>query len=180
MSFPLIFSVSTRVARWRFGCASLRSHSLSSLRGFGCMIVLLVAVVPSSAKSAEQTIRGHVRDAEGAPIAAAMVSLSQGTPFHERSVFSDHAGAYQSTLKAGEAFAVRVRRIGWRDLGHADVAPLSEEAAASYDFSLERETDAAALAAQLPANRWFSLLLQEIDDDVQREEFVRQCTYCHQ
>ncbi len=144
------------------------------------MIVLLAAVVPISAKSAEQTIRGHVRDAEGTPIAAAMVSLRQGTPFHERTVFTNHAGAYQSTLEAGQAFTVRVRRIGWRDLGHADVTPLSEEAAASFDFSLERETDSAALAAQLPANRWFSLLLDEIDDDVQREEFVRQCTYCHQ
>jgi streptogramin lyase len=144
------------------------------------MIVLLAVVVPSSAKPAEQMIRGHVRDAEGTPIAAAMVSLRQGTPFHERTVFTNHAGVYQSTLEAGEAFTVRVRRIGWRDLGLANVAPLSEEAAASYDFSLERETDSAALAAQLPANRWLSLLLHEIDDDVKREEFVRQCTYCHQ
>jgi virginiamycin B lyase len=180
MSFPLVFSVSARGAIRPSGWVSSRPYSLSSLRAFGCFLVLFASIMPGAAMSAEQTIRGHVRDAEGAPIAAAMVSLRQGTPFHERTVFTNHQGVYQSSLEVDDAFAVRVRRIGWRDLGREDLAPLSEEAAASFDFVLERETDSAALAAQLPSNRWFSLLLDEIDDDSQREEFVRQCTYCHQ
>ena len=180
MSSPLAFSIPFRGAVRPSGCALSRFYSLSSLRGFGLSLILLAVIGPSAAKSADQTIRGHVRDAEGTPIVAAMVSLRQGTPFHERTVFTNHAGAYQSTLKAGEAFTVRVRRIGWRDLRRTDLAPLPEEAAASFDFSLERETDSAALAAQLPSNRWLGLLLDEIEDEAQREEFVRQCTYCHQ
>jgi streptogramin lyase len=45
---------------------------------------------------------------------------------------------------------------------------------------LERETDPVAVAGQLPANRWYGLVLDLIDDETKREQFVRQCTYCHQ
>ena len=141
---------------------------------------LLAVIMPGAAVSAEQSIRGTVRDSDGTPIAGAMVSLRQGTPFHERTVFTNHSGVYQSAIEVDVPFTVRVRRIGWRDLGQADHAPLSVDDAKFFDFILERETDSAALAAQLPSNRWFSLLLDEIDDESQREEFVRQCTYCHQ
>ena len=48
------------------------------------------------------------------------------------------------------------------------------------ELRLERETDPAAVAAQLPANRWFALALARIDDPEQREELKRQCTYSHQ
>jgi virginiamycin B lyase len=135
---------------------------------------------PSWSGATELTIRGSVADREGKPIVGAMISLRQGTPFHERTVFTNQDGLYESTLKAGDPFALRVRRIGWRDLGMADIAPLSNVSAGAFNFTLERETDAAALAAQLPANRWFDLLLSEIENPDQREEFVRQCTYCHQ
>lgn len=180
MSFPLVFSVPARGSIRHSECASAPPRSLSSLRTFGCLLFLFAVIVPGVGSSAEQSIRGYVRDADGTPIAGAMVSLRQRTPFHERTVFSNHDGIYQSTLEADEIFSVRVRRIGWRDLGRADLAPLSDEVAVAFDFVLERETDSAALAAQLPSNRWFGLLLAEIDDDSQREEFVRQCTYCHQ
>jgi len=157
-----------------------RSCSLSPLRILWLVLAALALGPASPSASAEQAIGGTVRDAEGAPIVGAMVSLRQGSPFHERTVFTNEEGAYQSTLEAGAPFTVRVRRIGWRDVRHAELAPLAPEAASTFDFALERETDAAELANQLPANRWFSLLLAEIDDDTQREEFVRQCTYCHQ
>jgi streptogramin lyase len=150
------------------------------LRGIGSFLLLLVVVTASSAGAADQAIRGRVSAADGTPIVGAMISLRQGEPFHERTVFTNAAGVYQTTLVAGETFAVRVRRIGWRDLRRVDLAPLPEEAAKSFDFVLEPETDSAALAAQLPANRWFSLLLAEINNEAEREEFVRQCTYCHQ
>ena len=180
MSFPLFFSAAARWMERPAGRSPSRLQSLSSFREIGLLLALLTLMLPAVAKSAEQAIRGHVRAADGTPIVAAMISLRQGTPFHERTVFSNGAGAYQTTLKADAAFSVRVRRIGWRDLSRADLEPLPEEVAASFDFVLDRETDSAALAAQLPSNRWFGLLLAEIEDEEQREEFVRQCTYCHQ
>lgn len=180
MASRLFCAVIARGVARPLGRAATRCNSLSSLRGFGLSLALLSLLVPAAAKPAEQVIRGHVRDASGTPIVAAMVSLRQGTPFHERTVFTNHAGVYQSSVLSGEPFAVRVRRIGWRDLHRPDLAPLTAEGAAALDFSLEPETDAAALAGQLPANRWFSLLLAQIGDEAQREELVRQCTYCHQ
>jgi len=180
MSSPLIFSVRPRRAERSYGFGAQRLHSLSSLCAFGLLVVMIAIISPSAARPAEQIIRGTVRDAEGVPVSAAMISLRQGTPFHERTVFTNQAGIYQSTLAADETFTVRVRRIGWRDYRSADLSPPREETEAVLDFTLERETDSAALAAQLPSNRWFGLLLDEFDDASQREEFVRQCTYCHQ
>ncbi len=164
------------------GTAAYRS-SLSPFRLLGASLVAFAVAfggAPAPSQSAEQVVRGSVSDGEGAPIAGAMVSFRQGKPFHERTVFTDHAGAYQSTLHADTPFTVRVRRLGWRDLRQADLAPLAPEAALAFDHSLERETDPALLAAQLPSNYWFGLVLAEIDDETHREEFVRQCTYCHQ
>jgi virginiamycin B lyase len=180
MSFPLFHLGRVRENLQSSLHTPDRFHSLSSLRRIGFSLVLLAVMAASGTMAAEQSIRGHVSSADGTPIAAAMISLRQGEPFHERTVFTDHTGAYQTTITAAEPFAVRVRRIGWRDLRQAMFLPTPEEAAKSFDFVLDPETDPAALAAQLPANRWFSLLLAEIDDETQREEFVRQCTYCHQ
>ena len=45
---------------------------------------------------------------------------------------------------------------------------------------LPRETDPRELAWQLPANRWLALVMARLPDDAAREEFRRQCTFCHQ
>lgn len=172
MLTPRMFARSTRIEPLH--------QILSPLRVLGLLFALIVVMSPLPATSAEQVIGGFVRDRDGVAIPGAMVSLRQGKPFHERTVFTDHSGAYQSTLQADVDFTVRVRRIGWRDERRAELAPLTDEAAGGFDFALDRETDRAALAAQLPSNRWFGLLLDEIKDEAQREEFVRQCTYCHQ
>src|SRR5262249_48507195 len=47
-------------------------------------------------------------------------------------------------------------------------------------FGVERETDPRELAWQLPANRWLALAMARLPDDAAREEFRRQCTFCHQ
>src|SRR5262249_52133468 len=91
-------------------------------------------------------------------------------------VFSDAAGGFQLPAPSGSGpLGVRVRRIGFRDLERADVAEVAPLA-----LRLERESDPAAAAAGLPANRWYALVLDRVRDPVQREELVRQCTYCHQ
>jgi streptogramin lyase len=68
-----------------------------------------------------------------------------------------------------------VRRIGWRDLDREGLSG----ADGALDVTVERETDPAAVAAQLPANRWYALVLAKLGEP-QREELVRQCTFCHQ
>jgi streptogramin lyase len=136
------------------------------------VLAALLNTVPALAG----TLRGDVRASDGSAVVGALVTVEQGRPAHGITVFTDHTGAFHfDKLDRGD-WRLRVRRIGWRD--HAE--PATVPAATPLAIELTRETDPAAVAAQLPANRWFGLLLAEIEDDAQREEFVRQCTYCHQ
>lgn len=140
----------------------------------------LVALLTAAPAGAETMLEGRVADAAGAPVVGAMVSVSSGDPSHAITVFSAADGSYRAPRPddpadgPGAAF-LRVRRIGFRDL-RID-APNADGARA---LRLERETDPAALAAQLPANRWYALALAKLDDPARREELLRQCTYCHQ
>lgn len=137
-----------------------------------------VSLVASPAEAGR--FAGHIRDAGGAPAAGAMVSFSHGSPRHVVTVTTDEAGAYQSPELAGASpWTLRVRKPLWRDALRENEG-LPEQGERRIDVALERETDPAEIAAQLPANRWFSLVLGRIHDDAQREQLVRQCTYCHQ
>jgi streptogramin lyase len=138
-------------------------------------LLLVLAAAPLRA-GAESLLEGRVVDAGGAPVAGAMVTLSRGDPAQQATVFSAEDGAFRAPAPAGEgALGLRVRRIGYRDLRTAEATP-----SGVGTLRLERETDPAALAEQLPANHWYALVLAKIRDEVQREELVRQCTYCHQ
>jgi streptogramin lyase len=107
-----------------------------------------------------------------------MISFVHGAPAHGVTVFSDDSGHYRTPeIAVSGPVAVRVRRIGWKDLRRAP-GPLRGDLV--LDLAMERESDPAAVAAQLPANRWYGLVLAQLSDADQREELKRQCTYCHQ
>lgn len=140
------------------------------------MLLASLVGLAACAASAESLLGGRVVDATGAPIAGAMVSASRGDPAHAATVFSDDDGSFLVPLPDDPgATTLRVRRIGFRDLRVE--AP---DAASASTLRLEREGDPAALAAQLPSNHWFALVLARVGDAAQREELVRQCSYCHQ
>jgi virginiamycin B lyase len=123
---------------------------------------------------------GSVRDAKGQPIAGAMVTFRQGDPAHRTTVFSGDDGRFRAPApNPAEPVGIRVRRIGWKDLRLPE-EPLPATPETPVDLVLERENDPAAVAAQLPANRWLKRVLDRIEDPDEREEFKRQCTYCHQ
>jgi virginiamycin B lyase len=157
------------------------------MRSAALLLLLLVAplagtasdAVPAGSPAAGARLAGRVRDAAGTPIVGALVTVAYGDPIRAATVFSGADGRFAlPALGAPGPYTVRVRRIGWRDLRQTGVEPPT--GGAPLALVLERETDPAALAAQLPANRWFGLLLARIGDPAQREELVRQCTYCHQ
>jgi streptogramin lyase len=136
-----------------------------------------IAALVVGAGASALVIEGRVEGAAGAPVEGAMVSFQRGDPIRQTTVFSDAEGRFRSP-ELGETadLIVRVRRIGWQDLRQ----PLPAQPSAPLTLRLQPEPDPAAVAAQLPANRWLALLLDEIEDPVEREQFVRQCTYCHQ
>lgn len=124
---------------------------------------------------------GRVVDESGAPIPGAMVTARFHTPFQERTVFTDDAGRYRlDALPAGVDHTLRVRRVGWHDVRSGGHVPGEVDAPTTLDFSMVRHTDPAAVAEQLPANRWYELVLERLETEHDREQFVRQCTFCHQ
>ena len=135
--------------------------------------IALTLVAPWPARAAE--LAGRLSDPSGAPIVGARVTAERGDPARGTTVFSDDEGRFRVPDLAPGEWEVRVRRIGWRDLRRDAAVPGPDLA-----LALEPETDPAALAEQLPANRWFALFLEQIEDPAHREQFVRQCTYCHQ
>ncbi|MEE8580893.1 MAG: carboxypeptidase-like regulatory domain-containing protein, partial [Myxococcota bacterium] len=132
--------------------------------------------------SSSRLLTGAVREDDGAPVPGAMVTFQRGDPAHAITVFTNADGRYRIPFRgAAEPATLRVRRIGWKDL-HLSSLPESGagQAVLQVDLRVERERDPAALAAQLPANYWYRLLLDKIEDPDQQEEFKRQCTFCHQ
>jgi streptogramin lyase len=142
-------------------------------RIFSYLVVAILVAGLGSAQAAE--FRGRVSAPDGSPVVGARVSFAHGDPLHEVTVYSAADGSFRTPeLKGRGPWSLRVRRIGWRDLEEKQVenGPL--------DLVLKRETDPASVAGQLPANRWYGLVLAKLDDPAQREELVRQCTFCHQ
>ncbi len=141
-----------------------------------CVSGLTVGMAQAAA--AVERIHGRVRGPEGHPVVGAMVTFERGDPSHRVTVFTDDVGGFRTPpLDTPGPTVLRVRRIGWRDLRREGVALQDGQ---WLDLVLERETDPAAVAAQLPANRWYQLVLDRLDDESEREELKRQCTYCHQ
>lgn len=137
-------------------------------------LCIMALALPSSRARAEN-FEGGVRAVDGAPLAGAIVTIRSAAPVHSLSVYSRADGSYRTpALPFDGPYTLRVRRIGWKDLVR------TAEAAGPLDFVLEPENDPAALADQLPANYWLARVLDRLDDPAQREEFVRQCTFCHQ
>jgi streptogramin lyase len=142
------------------------------------LAILGLASVSAAAALAAERVTGRVHDGEGAAVVGAMVTFQRGEPAHRVTVFTGEDGHFSTPpLRTAGPAVIQVRRIGWKDLRRQDV-PLAD--GQWIDLRLQRETDPAAVAAQLPANHWYDLVLRRVDDEVQREELVRQCTYCHQ
>ncbi len=130
------------------------------------------------AVAADERVHGAVLGPAGEPVVGAFVMFSRGDPAHRVTVLTDERGRFATpALTAPGPTLVAVRRIGWKDLRQTDLTLRDGQ---WLSFSLEPERDPAAVAAQLPANQWYDLVLQRLDDPAQREELVRQCTFCHQ
>ena len=137
---------------------------------------LLGILLAATAAAGAQPLSGRIVDPTGNLVVGAMVSVSRGDPAHRVTVFSGADGFFRAPVPDDPgATTLRVRRIGFRDR-RIDAPPSNRVSA----LTLERETDPTALAAQLPANHWFALVLARVGDGARREELVRQCAYCHQ
>jgi len=137
---------------------------------------LLAATAAHAATSG--TFTGRVRDSAGVAVAGAMVSATHPQARRTTTVYSGNDGRFTFPPLDIGVYDVRVRRIGFQDLVLAGA--VLGGGPAHLDLRVDAETDPQALAWQLPASRWVPLLLAELSSDAHREEFLRQCAYCHQ
>jgi streptogramin lyase len=124
------------------------------------------------------TFVGTVRDGGAAAVDGAMVTITHPKLRRATTVFTDAAGTFMLPPLETGIYDLRVRRIGYQDLIQSG-AHLGD-AATALDLRVDAETDPQALAWQLPASRWLPLLLARLSSDAHREEFMRQCAFCHQ
>lgn len=149
------------------------------MRGAWVAVAMAFFVFPPAVAVAAG-FHGRVLGDDGHPVVGAMVTFRTGDPPYEMTVLSDDAGRFESAdLVSDTRYAVRVRRIGWKDL-RVEEKLLPPNGQVELELRVEREADPAAVAAQLPANYWWGLVLERVEDEGHREQLVRQCTFCHQ
>ena len=151
-------------------CATL-SQALACPAGAGA------AALPAPAGETG-VFTGAVHDAGGSAVAGAMVTLTHRAFQRGTTVFTDANGRFRLPVLEAGAYDLRVRRIGYKDLIQQNL-PLADGTVV-LNLTQEVETDPNELAWQLPSSRWMPLLLSKLSSDDKREEFTRQCTFCHQ
>ncbi len=141
-----------------------------------CLLALLAPVAAAGVEPAGR-MTGRVIDERGDPVHGALVTARSLALGRETTVYAAPDGAFVLPLLEPGRYHVRARRAGFRD----QTVPVELGAAGAHlTLVVQRETDPRELAWQLPANRWLALAVAHLPDDAAREEFLRQCTYCHQ
>src|SRR5207249_2265437 len=141
--------------------------------------LLLVSLAPLLARAEPPArLAGRVTDDAGRPVVGALVTARHLELARETTVYADGDGRWALPPLEPGRYHLRARRPGFRD--RTDVVDLADSTPVGRALVLERETDPRELAWQLPANRWLALAVAHLPDDAAREEFLRQCTFCHQ
>jgi len=176
-SFAIRFALRTSCAPPGRAGARARRMVRCTRASLSVAALLVAGLLAPGAAGEASRVAGAVTGEDGEPVVGAHVTFEHGSPAHRVTVTSDAEGRFRTPSLEADTARIRVRRIGWKDRVREDVAL---EDGRWLRLVLERETDPAAVAAQLPANHWYGLVLERLDDAAQREELVRQCTYCHQ
>jgi streptogramin lyase len=144
----------------------------------GLACIAGAGVAPALGASGQAVVSGTVRDRGGGAVSGAMVTATHRGFQRATTVFTDEQGSYRLPALEAAEYDLRVRRFGYQDLERTGV--VLPAGAKRFDLELDEEPDPQARAWQLPASRWMPLLLERLSSDAHREEFTRQCTFCHQ
>jgi virginiamycin B lyase len=155
------------------------SLSWTKLPTFVALIIVLNLVRASMVDAASGHIfTGTVRDSSGMPIAGAAVTVSNLALSRRTTVFTSASGRYELPPFMDGSYLLSVRRSGYKDLRDRDLTFSGDST--PLELKMTAETDPNELAWSLPANRWLPLVLAQLSSNTHREEFIRQCGYCHQ
>jgi virginiamycin B lyase len=169
------------------GTVSFRQRSpRASVRGVcyplavsAAAVLLLAAGVPGAAAAGgAPTLVGLVTGTGGRPVGGALVTATRWDVKRRTTVYTDGSGRFRFPALGAGVYDLRVRRFGYRE------RTLAGQALGGRDrhvtLTIDPETDPRERAWQLPANHWFALARARLPTDDLREEFARQCTFCHQ
>lgn len=140
------------------------------------LVVLAGGLLAAGPGGAAQGFQGRVLDAKERPIGGAVVSARNQTLGRSTSVYADGEGNYRLPDLVDGAYDLRARHFGFKDRMKMGVPADGRK----VDLTLAPETDEYDRMGALPSNRWFALALAAMPNDHMREEFERQCTFCHQ
>ena len=141
---------------------------------FGLLAALCLGG-PAAADDAK-SFHGRVVDAVGKGVTGAVVSARNKSAARTTTVYADADGRFAFPELSSGKYDLRARHFGFKDGVESDIEPQN----AAVDLRMAIETDEDERVAALPANRWFALALAAMPDERTREEFDRQCTFCHQ
>lgn len=122
------------------------------------------------------SVEGRVTDAEGRPLAGALVSLSNEARDRKETVYTAADGRYAIHSPFTGALSVRARAHALQDASQ-DLR-VTDARVSTLDFQLAPYPNAQALSDSLTA----SAHLTQVGwpDDATRTTFISQCAYCHQ
>lgn len=137
-----------------------------------------VATPNSTLADDERFIAITVRDSRGDVMPRTIITLISddtiaGVSLPEHTVFTDAFGRATVEVPAGERIYLRARKPSYYD-SEVDVANAQAEIA----LTLEKITDLADLAENIPASAWLAAL--DFGNAKDKEHFTLQCAFCHQ
>jgi len=124
-----------------------------------------------------QLVSGAVSDGSGRQVVGASVSFINRSVLRTTTVFTGTDGSFHLPLEDGR-YGLNVRRPGFKDLSESNLNLTDQRTPLS--LKMIDETAPKQLAWQLSANRWMPMILERLSSDAHRDEFIRQCVYCHQ
>jgi streptogramin lyase len=154
------------------------SHRSTAGRHAALALIALAALAAPAEASPHGVISGRVHDAAGGAVHGAMVTATHRELAKGTTVYTDPQGRFRLPALETGLYDLRVRRVGYEDVLETGVSV--GPGGIVRDFRVVGLTDPHELAWQLPASRWLPLLLERLPDEARREEFTRQCTFCHQ
>lgn len=134
------------------------------------LFVCVTALLLGHARAA--VLSGQVQGIDKKPLSGAMVTAIDSAAGIRTTVYTDADGYYRLRALKVQPYQIRTRLLGFLD--DTDEIDLSPQELL-YDIVLK---PADQIAEQLPANYWFARI--PFPDQHTKEEFTRQCTYCHQ
>lgn len=155
-----------------------RTHSTAWSTRLTTAVALMFVGATTASAVETGVFTGTVHDHSGVPVAGAFVTATHRALQRGTTVFTDATGGFRLPALDAGIYDLRVRRIGYKDLLQSGRS--LRDGTTRLELSVDAETDPNELAWQLPSSRWMPLLLAKLSSDEKREEFTRQCTFCHQ